>query len=97
MSDRVKDMVGRPVSEAEAAEGLGFKSVEDFRAWTAAGSPTGRCSNGHCWRPAFWPDLDKPCKHCGSAITVDGGSKRGKQDDSGEVQAGGGTGVGEGS
>jgi hypothetical protein len=65
------DYEGRVVSEAEAAEGLGFASVEDFRAWTAAGSPTGRCSNERCWRPAFWSDLEAPCKHCGSPIRVD--------------------------
>jgi hypothetical protein len=65
------DLEGVPVSEAEVANGLGFKSLEDFRAWTDAGSPTGRCSNGHCWRPAFWPDLDKPCKYCGSPIRID--------------------------
>jgi hypothetical protein len=71
VSDRIKDMVGRVVSDDEVASGLGFKSVEDFRAWWAAGSPSGRCSNPHCWRPAFWPDLEKPCRHCGSPIEVD--------------------------
>ena len=71
MSDRIKDMEGTVVSEGEAATGLGFASVDDFRAWNAAGSPTGRCSNTACWRPAFWPDLDKPCKYCGSKIRID--------------------------
>ena len=65
------DMQGRVVSKAEAAEGLGFKSVDDFQAWLDAGSPTGRCSNEYCWRPAFWPDLEKPCGYCGSPIKVD--------------------------
>ena len=59
------------VSEAEAAGGLGFASVEEFRQWEEAGSPTGRCSNGHCWRPAFFPNLEKPCEHCGSRIDID--------------------------
>ena len=69
-------MVGKVVPEAEVAVGLGFKSSVDFRAWMDAGSPTGRCSNKQCWRPAFWPDLDKPCKYCGSGIEVDKGKKQ---------------------
>ena len=65
------DFFGTVVSEAEVAENLGFNSVEDFRAWKAAGSPRGRCSNPHCWNPALWPDLDKPCRYCGSKIDTD--------------------------
>lgn len=71
MSDRVKDMVGTVVPEAEVATDLGFASLADFKAWEAAGSPSGRCSNGQCWRPAFWPHLNEPCKHCGSTIRID--------------------------
>lgn len=62
---------GVEVSESEAATGLGFVSVDDFRAWSAAGSPTGRCTNEWCWSPAFWPDLEKPCPHCGSPIKIE--------------------------
>jgi len=65
------DIEGKIVSEAEVAGDLGFKSLADFQAWNAAGSPTGQCSNEHCWRPAFWPDLEKPCKYCGSPIKID--------------------------
>ena len=65
------DLKGVEVSEEEVSSDLGFKSVEDFRAWIDSGGPTGRCSNGQCWRPAFWPDLDKPCKYCGSSIRID--------------------------
>lgn len=68
---RCDDIHGQVVSESEVADDLGFKSVEDFRAWMAVGGPTGRCSNPYCWRPAFWPDLEKSCKHCGSVITID--------------------------
>ncbi len=68
---READLEGRVVSEEETARHLGFGSVEEFRSWKAAGSPTGRCSNESCWRPASWPDLDKPCTHCGYPITVD--------------------------
>ena len=64
------DWEGTVISEEQAAIMLGFKSVEDFRAWNAAGSPTGRCSDPYCWRPAFWPNLDKPCEYCGSSIDV---------------------------
>ena len=71
MSGRQHDLVGREISEGEAASDLGFASAEDFRTWMDAGAPTGRCSNGACWRPAFWPSLEKPCKYCGSAIRVD--------------------------
>jgi hypothetical protein len=71
VSGRQHDWEGTPVSEERVAESLGFKSVEDFRAWEAAGSPSGRCSNPHCWRPAFWPNLEKPCPHCGAAIKID--------------------------
>jgi len=71
MSGKQHDLDGVVVPESEVASDLGFKSLEDFRAWTAAGSPTGRCSNGHCWRPAFWPDLEKPCSYCGSPIRID--------------------------
>lgn len=62
---------GEIVPESEVASDLGFSSVEDFRKWCDEGSPTGRCSNGYCWRPAFWPNLDKPCKYCGSPIRID--------------------------
>lgn len=65
------DYLGTPVSREEVASDLGFSSMEDFRAWEQAGHPTGRCSNKQCWRPAFWPNLAKPCKHCGSAIDID--------------------------
>lgn len=65
------DIEGKIVPESEVANGLGFKSVEDFRAWMDVGGPTGRCSNPNCWRPAFWPDLEKPCKYCGSSITIE--------------------------
>lgn len=71
-------MEGVPVSEEYVSAQLGFKSVEELRQWNAAGSPTGRCSNGHCWRPAFWPDLDKPCKYCGSPIDIDKKGSRGE-------------------
>ena len=64
------DMIGRPVSEEEVSSSLGFSSVDELRAWRSAGSPTGRCSNPHCWRVAFWPDLDKPCLHCGYPIRI---------------------------
>lgn len=64
-------MHGTPVSHGEVAEGLGFSSVEEFRAWLAAGSPTGECSNDYCARPAFYPHLDQPCKYCGSPIKLD--------------------------
>ncbi len=67
----MEDLRGEVVSEEYVSNDLGFRSVDDFRAWIAAGGPTGRCSNGQCWRPAFWPDLDKPCPHCGSPIAVD--------------------------
>lgn len=68
-------MEGVPVTEAEVSKGLGFSSIEEFRAWAAAGHPTGRCSNEHCYRPAFWPDLDKPCKYCGNPIKIDKGGE----------------------
>lgn len=68
---RAGDIEGVVVPESEVAADLGFKSIEDFKAWTAAGSPTGRCSNERCWRPAFWPDLKKPCQHCGRPIRID--------------------------
>ena len=71
MSGRQHDMEGTVVSESHVANDLGFSSAEDFRAWWAAGAPTGQCSNGRCWRPAFWPNLDKPCKYCGSKIRID--------------------------
>lgn len=67
----MEDIEGVVVPESSVATDLGFKSVEDFRAWMDAGSPTGRCSNERCWRPAFWPDLDKPCRYCGSPIRLD--------------------------
>lgn len=70
MSDRIKDMEGTPVSEEEVAKEFGY-TLEQFRQWTAEGGPTGRCSNGDCWRPAFWPNLDKPCQYCGSPIKLD--------------------------
>ena len=59
------------VSEDEVAADLGFASLSEFRAWSDAGMPTGRCSNKACWRPAFFPNLDKPCKYCGSSIRTD--------------------------
>ena len=65
------DFEGTVVSEEEVATDLGFESVENFRTWVNEGSPTGRCSNDHCYRPAFWPDLDKPCKYCGSPVNKD--------------------------
>lgn len=76
MSQRHKEKIeGVPVPESAVSSDLGFRSVEDFRQWLAEGGPTGRCSNKRCWRPAFWPDLEKPCKHCGSPIDID---KRGE-------------------
>lgn len=71
MSHGGHDLVGKIVPESEVAADLGFKDLEDFRAWNAAGSPTGRCGNTACYRPAFWPNLDKPCKYCGAKIALD--------------------------
>jgi len=65
------DHEGKPVSEAQVADVLGFASVEHFRAWQLAGSPIGRCSNDACWLPASWPDLEKPCPWCGAPIKID--------------------------
>jgi len=71
---RAGDMTGVIVEPKEVAKDLGFESLEQFQAWQAAGHPTGRCSNKRCWRPAFYPNLDKPCAHCGSLIEVDSAS-----------------------
>lgn len=66
-----QDIHGTVVSDAEVASDLGFISVEDFRLFMAVDGPVGRCSDPYCWRPAFWPDLRKPCKYCGSPIKLD--------------------------
>lgn len=58
------------MDELQTARNLGFESVEEFRAWIAAGAPTGRCSNENCYQLAFWPELEKPCIHCGYPINV---------------------------
>ncbi len=32
---------------------------------------TGRCTNEKCGWVASWPDLDRPCPHCGYPIRID--------------------------
>lgn len=64
------DWEGAEVTEEHAAAFLGFRDVADLRAWKRDGSPSGRCSNAYCWRPASWPHLYEPCKHCGGMIQV---------------------------
>ena len=63
------DVIGQPTSEEEVAKDLGFASVIEYRAWHAAGSPTGRCSNPDCMRTALWPGMTR-CKYCGSTVVV---------------------------
>jgi len=66
----MQDLVGKVVPEEEVAADLGFASLEQFKEWQKAGHPTGRCSNPHCYRPAFFPHLQEPCKYCGSPVTI---------------------------
>jgi len=62
---------GEIVPPAEVASDLGFGSAADMEKWFDEGGPTGQCSNRGCARPAFWPELEKPCKFCGCEIKVD--------------------------
>ena len=58
MSDKIMDMEGTIVSEDHIRKHLGFSSIEEFRKWLDVGSPVGRCSNDHCYRPTFWLHLE---------------------------------------
>jgi hypothetical protein len=64
------DLEGVPVPEEEVATGLGFASAQDFRAWTAAGRPSGRCADDRCYWPALWPNLGR-CVKCGGPVRLD--------------------------
>lgn len=70
MSDKIMDMEGTIVSEEYVSKHLGFSSIEEFRKWSDAGSPVGRCCNDYCYRPAFWPHLEEPCQYCGSPVKI---------------------------
>ena len=50
------------------ARALRFDSVEEFKEWLKIGRPVGVC--GDCVRPAFWPNLEQPCKNCGGTIKI---------------------------
>jgi hypothetical protein len=64
------NLEGTPADYPQVAADLGFTSVEEFQKWLDAGSPTGRCSDPHCWTPALWPHVDK-CKKCDGPVTLD--------------------------
>lgn len=62
---------GEVVPASEVASDLGLGSAEDMQKWFEEGAPTGCCSNAACGWPASWPELEKPCKKCGSKIAID--------------------------
>lgn len=55
--------------EQALADGFGFASLAEFRAWKAAGRPVAWCKR--CGKEAWWPHIPKRCGRCGGMIVME--------------------------